>query len=146
MRIAAFRRPGHLFGTPFRLGEDEVAPPPAPEPPPPAPEPEPPPPPVKTCKPLGKPFVEDGACYRMFECTEGAVVTFEKRDSACPPPPPNVYPYPYLFPVNAYPPPAPTPTKIVIEEPPSSPITMKDAAPFAVGAAAIAGVLYVIFR
>lgn len=153
MRLVSFRRTGNLFGTPFRLGADE-APVPAPEPPPPAPEPQPepappppPPPPVKNCFPIGKPFVENSICYQMFECHADGTVTFEKRNGPCPPNPApwNVYyPYPYLFPVTTYP--VQTPTKIVIEQAAPAQADIKQIAPYAIGAVAVAGILYAILK
>lgn len=161
MRLVSLRRTGNLFGTPFRLGADEAPveppapppePPPAPEPVPPAPEPAPPPPPppppppVTSCKPVGKPFVESGICYQMFECHTDGTVTFEKRNAACPTPPApwNVYyPYPYLFPVTTYP---PATTKVIVEQPTPSTPDVKQIAPYAIGAVAVAGILYAIFK
>lgn len=158
MHLVSLRRTGHLFGTPFRLGVDEAPVEPAPEPPPapepepmPAPEPEPPPPPpppppITSCKPVGKPFVDNGICYQMFECHTDGTVTFEKRNAQCPPQPApwNVaYPYPYLFPVTTYP---PTTTRVVVEQPAPAAPDIKQIAPYAIGAVAAVGILYAIFK
>jgi hypothetical protein len=167
MHLASFRRTGHMFGTPFRLGQDEVppaepppepppAPEPPPEPPPAPPEPEPlppppppPPPPVTTCKPLGKPFVENGICLLLWECRTNGTVTYEKRSAECPPGPQpwNIY-YPYsynLYPVTTYPVTTPQTTMLVIEDTEKKP-TLKDVAPIAIGALAAVGLLYAIFK
>lgn len=158
LRLTAFRRENHLFGTPFRLGQDDAPPepdaPPAPEPPPeppaapepePEPEPEPLPPPVASCRPVGKTFVEGGICYQLFECTTAGVVTYEKRNAACPTPGPSYvyYNYPYLYPVSTYP---QGPTEIVIEEGPAKKTDLKEIAPYAIGAVAAVGLLYAIFK
>lgn len=144
LRLAAFRRPNHLFGSVFRLGEDEAPPEPAPEPAPePEPLPPPPPPPVTTCKPIGKPFVEGGICYQMFECKTNGTVTYEKRNGPCPPGPRpwNIY-YPYYH--NLYP--VVGPTEIVIEDSAAKAPTLKEVAPYAVGAVAIGALLYAILK
>ena len=92
--------------------------------------------------------MESGICYQMFECNTDGVITFEKRNGPCPPTPTpwNVYyPYPYLFPVTTYPQPR---TTVLVAQEPSTPSTpdVKQIAPYAIGAVAVAGILYAIFK
>ncbi len=91
--------------------------------------------------------MEGGICYQMFECHTDGTVTFEKRNGPCPPGPSPwtvYYPYPYLFPVATYPQPT---SRVYVEQtsPPATP-DVKQIAPYAIGAVAVAGILYAIFK
>jgi hypothetical protein len=104
---------------------------------------------VTNCKPLGKPFVENGICLQLWECKTNGTVTYEKRSADCPPGPRpwNIY-YPYyhtLYPVTTYPT-TPARTVLVVEDDAPAKPELKNVVPIAVGALAAVGLLYAILK